>query len=882
MGSDKAAGRVLLPPHVEPRKYNLRLEPDLERFSYEGLVKVDVEVVTSTNTITVHSKDIAVHEVSFTPGQQGSAPIAAIALAFDLKLTTLSMTFPTDLPAGPGTLEIRFTGTLNNQMAGFYRSGYTAADGEKRMMASTQFEALDARRCFPCWDEPARKAVFEVTMVIPTNRAALSNMPEAEVTLLPGGKTEIRYMPSPLMSSYLLAFCVGEFDFLQGVTKHGVSIRVYTPPGKKNLGRFALQVALDTLDLYDDFFQVPYPLPKLDMIAIPDFAMGAMENWGLVTYREVDLLIDDNKASSQQRQRVCSVITHELAHQWFGNLVTMNWWDDLWLNEGFASWTQTFAADALFPSWAMWEQFTTDDQAAALRLDSLKTSHPIQVPIAHAEEVEQVFDAISYCKGACVVRMLHSVIGADKFKEGLQVYMNRHKYANTETFHLWSAWEEVSGKPVGKIMSSWTEQMGHPVVKVTEATYSAADKSLALTLEQSWFLADGSDAGDEAKLWTIPLVYSTKGVKASEVELMEGKTHTLKVPLDSESEWVKLNAGQHTLMRVAYTDGMLSALTKAIKSKALPAEDRVGMMSDAYALTKAGKMGVEQLVALLPAYSQEDNTTVWESLEMILVGLDKVLQDNAALQQPFKAMAAKLIAPCAASIGWDPKPDDGHLSKLLRGTMIRLLGRFAWDTPAVQEEAKRRFTGHCEDPEAGSLPSEYAAPVYQIILKSGGTAEFDQVMAILNRTDDIAQKKQVYAAIGAANSAELKKRVMEWAVTEVKLQDFFYPINSVAGSGKLGQDLAWAFFKDNFERLRGMLGKASPSLMDAVILYSSGGFCDHDKAAEVEQFFKDHPLPSNARKISQVLEGIRINATFLQRMTTSPLADKSFWDSLEL
>ncbi|CAM9646828.1 unnamed protein product, partial [Laminaria digitata] len=415
-------------------------------------------------------------------------------------------------------------------MAGFYRSGYTTVEGEARMMASTQFEALDARRCFPCWDEPARKAVFEVTLVVPKALMAFSNMPERVVTDLPGGKLkEYRFMPSPKMSSYLLAFCIGEFDYVQGSTKEGrVAVRVYTPPGKSHLGTFALEVAEKTLDLYDNFFQERYPLPKLDMVAIPEFAMGAMENWGLVTYREVDLLIDEAQASSQQRQRVCSVITHELAHQWFGNLVTMQWWDDLWLNEGFASWMQTYAADELFPMWGMWEQFVVSDQQSALRLDSLRSSHPIQVPIAHAEEVEQVFDAISYCKGACVVKMLNAVLGMDMFKKGLQEYMKKHKYGNTETYDLWDAWSQVSGKDIAKMMRSWTEQMGHPLATVTKETWEGT--SCTLEFKQSWFLADGSEAqGEEKQLWNLPLLYTTaSNPTETQLEMMSGETHTLK------------------------------------------------------------------------------------------------------------------------------------------------------------------------------------------------------------------------------------------------------------------------------------------------------------------------------------------------------------------
>ena len=278
------------------------------------------------------------------------------AINFDTKLKTVTFVFGGDaIPAGEGhALAIEYEGCMNNQMAGFYRSGYTDAKGEKRIMGSTQFEALDARRAFPCVDEPAAKAVFGMTLVVNAAQHAFSNMPEISSSLLEGGeKKKIVFMDSPKMSTYLLAWCVGEFDFVQGFTEHGVRVRVYTPPTKQALGTFALRVALATLDKYDDFFDLPYPLPKLDMVAVPEFAMGAMENWGLVTYREVDLLIDEVKASSQQRQRVCTVVTHELAHQWFGNLVTMAWWDDLWLNEGFATWTQTMAAHHIFPEWCM-------------------------------------------------------------------------------------------------------------------------------------------------------------------------------------------------------------------------------------------------------------------------------------------------------------------------------------------------------------------------------------------------------------------------------------------------------------------------------------------------------------------------------------------------
>mmetsp|Transcript_13709 Transcript_13709/g.19373 ORF Transcript_13709/g.19373 Transcript_13709/m.19373 type:complete len:883 (-) Transcript_13709:45-2693(-) len=877
--ADKKSGRVLLPSNVVPVKYEIQIEPDLERFTFDGQVNIEIEISSETKDITLHSKEISVTEVSFSPLNQESASIEMTRVAYDLKLTTLKLTFEEILKVGKGTLKIKYQGILNNQMAGLYRSNYISADGEKRTMATTQFESLDARRCFPCWDEPARKAIFEVTLIIPTNRQALCNMPEAEFTLLPKGKTSIRFMPSPLMSTYLLAICVGEFDFIQGVTKGGVSIRVFTPPGKKELGKFALQVGIDTLDLYDDFFQIPYPLPKLDMIAIPDFAMGAMENWGLVTYREVDLLIDEKKASSAQRQRVCTVITHELAHQWFGNLVTMCWWDDLWLNEGFASWMQTYAADILFPKWCMWEQFVNDDLSGALQLDSLKTSHPIQVPIAHAEEVEQVFDSISYCKGACVVRMLYAILGHEKFRDGLRVYMERHKYGNTETFDLWSAWEEVSGMPIKIIMCTWTEKMGYPVVTVSKAAYDEEKKEMELTLDQSWFLADGSGA-TESKLWNVPIIYRTEKIAKSEVVLMSEKTNQLCIPLDSPKDWFKLNSGQQTLMRVAYTKETTESLLPAIRNKLINPEDRAGLLSDAYALCKAKKLDFGSLISLIGAFKNEDDSTVWEMLEGILVSLDYLLQENESLHNLFHEMASKLIDDCAKKIGWDSKVDDGHLSNLLRGAMIRLLGRFASNTESVRMEATARFKLHFKNPEIGSLSSDYASTVYKIVLKEGGEEEYKQMMDLLGRLDNIAEKKSIYTALGHVQSVELKTKVLDWAISEVKLQDFFYPIMSVASSGKEGQELAWNYYKKNFEKLKKMLSSASASIMGALISSSCTYFSDFSKADEVEKFFQENPMPTNSRKISQVLEKIRINAYFLEFIMKTPAVEESsFWQT---
>ena len=788
------------------------------------------------------------------------------------------------LPLCLQIVSIEYSGFLNNQMAGFYRSSYTNIHGETKIMASTQFESLDARRAFPCWDEPARKAVFGVTMIVSKHFDAFSNMPELSSKTLSGGtKKELTFMDSPIMSTYLLAFVIGEFDYVQAQTSHGVLVRVYTPPGKSDTGAFALDCATKSLDAYDDFFGIPYPLPKLDMVAIPEFAAGAMENWGLVTYREVDLLIDPAKASSNQKQRVCTVVTHELAHQWFGNLVTMTWWDDLWLNEGFASWAENWAADKLYNEWRMWDQFTTGHLSAALRLDSLKSSHPIQVPIHHAEEVEEVFDAISYCKGGSVVKMIKAVLGMKAFQSGLGAYMKKHAYGNTETFDLWKAWEESSGMPVREMMASWTEQMGFPLVTVTGEEW--ADDKVTLTLEQEWFLSDGSPLSDEEKekKWCIPLLTCTEEGTQQDMIFMREKSATVTIPLTSkDASWVKLNAGQDVPMRVKLTPKMIERLGLGIKAKTLPAADRAALLTDGYALVKAGKMAPENLIKLLSNYTEEDNYIVWNGIADILGGLYTVLSDDAGMSENFKKFASKVVIGLHNKVGWGAKDTDGHLGVLLRGMMIGLLSTFCYDDNAVAAEASKRFGAFLQNhSDMESLPSDMRSSVFKIVLKNGGVTEYDQVKKYFTDASDNAERKHVLASLGHATDPKLKKSTLEWSISgDIKLQDFFYPLGSVRGSSGEGRLIAWNFLQENFKAIEDMIGTANASLMDAVIVSCAGGFCSNEKADEIEAFFKANPVPRSSRKLQQTLENMRANAKFFSLLQSSDLAKDTFWSSL--
>mmetsp|Transcript_17250 Transcript_17250/g.23737 ORF Transcript_17250/g.23737 Transcript_17250/m.23737 type:complete len:895 (-) Transcript_17250:165-2849(-) len=882
--------RVILPPTIVPDRYDIKLTPDLEKYVFTGEAKMGLTTTEdldgSCKEIVMHAKELCFVSASFVVvGEEGVGPkVEAEEIRVNMKATTVTFIFPENIPASSKLeVTIDYTGFLNNQMAGFYRSSYTDIHGNSKIMASTQFESLDARRAFPCWDEPARKAIFGVTLVVPRELDAFSNMPEKCWKTLPCGKLkEITYLDSPKMSSYLVAFCVGEFDFVQAQTEHGVVVRVYTPPGKSSSGQFALDCAVKALDAYDDFFDVPYPLPKLDMVAIPEFAMGAMENWGLVTYREVDVLIDPTMASSSQKQRVCTVVTHELAHQWFGNLVTMEWWDDLWLNEGFASWAENWAADKIFPHWTMWDQFTTGHLSAALRLDALKSSHPIQVPIYHAEEVEEVFDAISYCKGGSVVRMIKAVLGMKCFQKGLAAYMKKHAYGNTQTFDLWAEWEASSGMPVKEMMASWTEQMGFPLLRVTKETWE--DDKVTLELEQTWFLSDGSELSEEEakKKWCIPLLTCTEDGTQADMTFMREKSATVTIPLSNKDGWVKLNAGQEVPMRVKLTPTMIDRLSNGIKNKALPPCDRAGLISDAYALVKAGQMEPGSLIKLLSSYSEEDKYIVWQSISAVLGGMDTITSDNDEMNANFTKFARGLVLNLFKKVGWEAKDTDGHLTTLLRGMMIGLLESFCFDDADIATEAKARFSKFQEDPsDMKSLPSDMRSSVFAIVLKNGGEEEYEAVKDYFNTAPNNAEKKFVLSSLGKASDVNLKQATLDWAISgQVKLQDFFYPMGSVGRSTREGREVSWKFFQQNFETIKAMIGKASPSLMDACIVNCAGSFCSNEKADEIEAFFKERQMPLNARTISQTTENMRANAKFLGVLMASDLSKQEFWDSL--
>ncbi|KAL4648404.1 puromycin-sensitive aminopeptidase [Arapaima gigas] len=847
-----------LPTDVCPVNYALSLKPDLVDFTFEGKLEARVEVTRATNQIVMNCADIDIITASFVSEEEKE--INATGFNYQNEDEKVTLSFPSPLPEGSSVLKIDFVGELNDKMKGFYRSKYVTPTGEVRFAAVTQFEATDARRAFPCWDEPAIKATFDITLIVPKDRVALSNMNIIERKPYPDDENlqEVKFATTPIMSTYLVAFVVGEYDFVESVSSDGVTVRVYTPVGKAEQGKFALEVATKTLPFYKDYFNVPYPLPKIDLIAIADFAAGAMENWGLVTYRETALLIDPKNSCSSSRQWVALVVGHELAHQWFGNLVTMEWWTHLWLNEGFASWIEYLCVDHCFPDYDIWTQFVSADYTRALELDALDNSHPIEVNVGHPSEVDEIFDAISYSKGASVIRMLHNYIGDEDFRKGMNVYLMKFQHKNASTEDLWDCLEEASGKPVAAVMSSWTKQMGFPIIVVDQE--QQGDNRM-LKISQKKFCASGPFNGEICPSWMVPISICTSEdpSRPKLTILLDCAETTVTINNLSPSQWVKINPGTVGFYRIQYSSAMLESLLPGIRDLTLLPVDRLGLQNDLFSLSRAGIISTVEVLKVMEAFVNEPNYTVWSDLSCNLGVLSSLLS-YTDFHEEIQAFICDLFTPIGHRLGWDGKPGEGHLDALLRGLVLGKLGK-AGHKPTV-EESRRRFKDHVDGKVI--LSADLRSPVYLTVLKHGDSATLETMLKLHKQADMQEEKNRIERVLGAISDPELIQKILSFALSdEVRPQDTVTVIGGVAGSSKHGRRAAWKFVKDNWDELHNRY--QGGFLISRLIKLTVDGFADEKIAAEVKSFFESHHAPAAERTVQQCCENILLNAAWLKR-----------------
>ena len=830
----------------QPSNYALSLAVDDDEMVFAGTVVITGKKVgRPSERITFHQKGLTITKATVVKqGKQEQSAIAVERINNQDSYDEVRIHTKDSLHQGEYTITLEFNGKVTRQMNGIYPCFFTYNGNEEHLIA-TQFESHHAREAFPCIDEPEAKATFDLTLVPPesNSKSVLSNTP-VSAQMTEDGLVTTSFEQTPRMSTYLLAFAYGNLAYLEAKTAGNVTVRTYATPDNVDHTKFALDVAVKCLDFYNDYFAIDYPLAKCDFIALPDFASGAMENWGCITFREQALLVDPKNTSLPMKQYIANVVAHELTHQWFGNLVTMQWWNDLWLNESFASWMSYLAVDALFPEWEVWTQFIGDEQAPALKLDALEHTHPISVTINHPDEIRTIFDAISYEKGASVLNMLKNYLGDEDFRDGLRIYLKRHAYGNTVSTDLWAAWEEASGKPVREFMSAWTSKTGYPIVHVD---------TVQKALKQERFYLN-PDATKEPDVWPIPLL----GNQSLGLETLDTEAFTFSEPLSNN---FMLNPSRAAFFRTAYDSEHVARLSQEVKDGKLTELARLGLLADAFDTAKAGYSSTVDALHLLEAYDAEDSQVVWEVIAGNLGSLRLVMNDDE-LRENSKPFIRNLVAKQLDRLGWDEKPDDSHFDKLLRPTILSLAA--VADEPAVVKEALQRFTTMSK-PE--DVTPDIRGIVYGTAARLGGQAEFDKLWDMHCASTNSEERVTLSAALTSFEHEDQIRQALEKITTkDVRLQDSMYWV-AYSFMNRYARISTWQWLKDNWEWLRENLGEdlafyRMPTY--AARVQSDAGFLK-----EYEAFFSKHLSPAFERPIKQGIETIQWQSAWKQRDLTS-------------
>ncbi len=835
---------VRLPKFITPIRYKLQIQPDMEAFTFIGNESIELKLEKKVKAITLHSKELEIIEAWWGTGK---AKIDAVKISYDTKSETATFLFPKNLSKGKGKLHLEFRGIIQESLRGFYRSHYML-DGKQMKIATTQFESTDARRAFPCFDEPSHKAVFEVSLVIPKRLTAISNTIE---TGTPQGLPHspnlkvVNFAPTPKMSTYLLAYIIGEFESVQTKTKDGVTIRVFTTSGKKHLAEFSLQVAKRSLEFLNGYFKIPYPLPVLDLIAIPDFSAGAMENWGAVTFRESALLLDEQNTAFANKQQIAETIAHELVHQWFGNLVTMEWWTHLWLNESFASFMSYIVLDDLFPEWQIWTRFVMHDHANALHLDSLENTHPIEVEVHHPNQISEIFDAISYDKGASVLRMLMHYIGKDNFQNGLAFYLKKHSYKNTSSIHLWEAFEKVSGKPVKSFMSKWVAKPGYPIIKV------AKGKNNKLNITQERFSVTPIK---DSTVWPVPLQFELGKGEFSDLYMQSSRTKVIQ--LSGNQKYLKANPQETGFYRTLYSASLLAELYEPVKQKELSVIDRFGVVRDLFAMAKSGQIPTSAYLEFLTAYRNEESYIVWAEILSGMAEIYNLYAEDPAMQKQLAKYYLKLLRDVADLVGWEPQSKETQMRGLLRSAILSQYGTYG--DKATIKNAQQLFAGRSKKRIIPDLRNS----VYSLSAKFGDQKTFLQLKSMFEKESLQEEQRRIARAMMSFSNKKILKQGLDFTLTKsVRTQDApILVLNALMIPHN--RDVVWEWLQKNWQEFHDRYHD------DHLIVWTIkglNGFATKARSKQIATFFKAHPVPAAQRAIKQVIEQIELQDAWRRR-----------------
>jgi tricorn protease interacting factor F2/3 len=819
---------------MTPIHYKIHLEPDLERFRFEGAVEILLKADQPVREIPLNALDLAVWTCELVTEPQREMCLFTV----DGKKEVLRVMLP-DERTGLISLAIRYTGEINSKMAGFYRTKYLVA-GKERYAAVTQFEESDARRAFPCFDHPAMKATFDVEMVLDKSLAAISNTPVQEKRTRDDGRVSIRFERTPKMSTYLLFFGVGEFAFTEDAGR--VLLRVVTTPGMEKQARFALAFARKSLEFSEDYYGIPYPLSKLDLIAVADFAAGAMENWGAITFRENLLLHDPEVTSKAGEERICVVIAHEVAHQWFGNLVTPSDWRYLWLNESFATYFGYGVVDHIYPQWDLWHQFLHGQTEVALDRDALRETFPIEIPGGEHVVINVSTAPIIYNKGGSLLRDIEAYVGKENFQKGLHRYLAKHAYENASSHHLWESLEEVSAKPVSRIMKRWIEQPGFPLVHVQRE-----DDRLVVSQERFTYISHES-----SQEWLIPLavrVFNARGESKTVTTLLEGRSKAVEIGADVAA--YKINPGQSGFYRVQYHDlTNWQELGNRVRDKSLGPEDRWGLQHDLYALVKKGDSTLDDYLAFLDHYGEEDAFLPLISIGANLYHAYLVMDDGK--REKISWVGRSLFERVLSSISYEPRAGETHATSILREQCMWYA--VVYGSRAASEFGQRRFHALLEGEK---VHPDTMKSLFQVGAFFGEGDTFDWFTNRANASESEHERMNILMALGCFKDKALTERAQQYVLDDVPDRNKFVPIGVMA-ENPYAMPSMWPWYVSARKRLELLPPVHYERILAAVIPWGGLG-----RQEEVKAFFEAYPLKEGG-VVSLSLEKLEIN----ERMRT--------------
>ena len=827
---EDSEARYRLPRSVIPRRYSLTVEPDLDAATFSGTQEVRVSVLEQTTEIVLNALELELFAASLTAADGSQVEIAKIRMDPEAERAHLEL----QSPAAPGewTLSVGFRGQFNRQLTGFYLSTYRDPSGEERRIGTTHFEATDARRAFPCWDEPDLKAIWSVTLVVADGLTALSNGPEVSREALVDGRVRVAFADTMPMSSYLVAYVAGPLEVTEPSDASGTPVRIAHIPGKGAMAQFAQGVGVKALNFFGDYYGIPYPDSKVDHVALPDFAQGAMENLGCITYRETYLLIDPATATQQELLDVTETVAHELAHMWFGDLVTMRWWNGIWLNEAFATFMSMLAVDQMYPEWEIWTLFARQ-RVNALEVDSLGSTRPIEYPVHSPDDANGMFDTLTYTKGGAVLRMLEQYLGRDRFRDGIRRYLRTHAHANTETHDLWDALEEETGEPVRRIMDAWIFQGGYPQVTVTQSDGVAH-------LTQARYRADG--ASSEIS-WPLPLAVR----QGSEVRWILLEAEGADVPLVGDAPLV-INADGASFARVWYADQDLRESLAAAALTELSPIERQGLVDDAWAAVVGGQASAVHFLDLVQGFKDETELTVWQAITTGLGWCDRFLEGSA--RDRFRDEVRGLVRPAVDRLGWEPHPGESDLTRTLRGTLVQTLA-ITGDDPETQAQARELER---EERAGEHVDAALAAAAVEIVAAIGGPEDYAAYRSMADSAPTPQAKQRYQSALARFRTDALMDQTLEACLSqEIRSQDGPFLLARSITNREQGARV-WRYIAQHWDQ-------ANERFASSNMIYLASGvrfITDPDVAREIQAFFAVHPIPQAALILEQILERQRI------------------------